>query len=272
MRRDEGRVALVSGGSSGIGRATARALVEDGAAVMVLSAPADVDDLERVQAELTEMGGQVDTMAGDVGVPTTAGEAVQRTVSRFGRLDYVVANAGIVNYGDFLDEAVEDLDRMMAVNVRGACQLVTEAARAMPRGGSVVFTASVSGWLGEELQVAYNTSKGAVIMAVRSLAMDLATRGIRVNGVAPGYIRTRISEERLPDVEYWAKARSRIPLDRPGEPAEVASVIRFLLSDESSFVYGTIVPVDGGQSAGLRSTDWAAVPQPLEPRVRKGVP
>jgi NAD(P)-dependent dehydrogenase (short-subunit alcohol dehydrogenase family) len=268
----DGHVALVSGGSSGIGLATARALVADGAAVMILAAPADVDDLERVQTEFVATGGQVATMAADVGDPTTAGEAVHRTVSRFGRIDHVVANAGVVNYGDFLSEAVEDLDRMMAVNVRGACQLVTEAARAMASGGSVVVTASVSGWLGEELQVAYNTSKGAVIMAVRSLALELATRGVRVNGVAPGYIRTRISAKRLPDIEYWAKARSRIPLDRPGEPSEVASVIRFLLSDEASFVYGSIVPVDGGQSAGLRSTDWAAVPQPLQPRPRKGAP
>ena len=268
----DGRVVLVSGGSSGIGLAVVYSLVNAGAAVAVLAAPADRDDLERVQQELSgDGGGRVITMAADVADPATAVRAVTQTVETFGRLDCVVANAGVVNYGDFLSETEEELDRMMSINVRGACGLVLAAADAMTEGGSAVVTASVSGWLGEELQVAYNTSKGAVIMAVKSLAAELADRRIRVNGIAPGYIRTRISSARLPDPEYWAKARSRIPLDRPGEPAEVASVVQFLLSDEASFVDGAIVPVDGGQSAGLRSTDWAAVPQPLEPRTRKVV-
>jgi NAD(P)-dependent dehydrogenase (short-subunit alcohol dehydrogenase family) len=267
----DGRVALVSGGSSGIGLAITRSLVDAGAAVMILAAPADADDLQRAEAELTEAGSRVLAMAADVRDPSTAREAVARVMSRFGRLDLVAANAGVVNYGDFLAESLGEFDLMMSINVRAACDLVIEAAEAMTTGGSVVVTASVSGWLGEELQVAYNTSKGAVIMAVKSLAAQLAERGIRVNGIAPGYIRTRISSARLPDAEYWAKARSRIPLDRPGEPAEVASVVRFLLSDEASFIYGAIVPVDGGQSAGLRATDWAAVPQPLQPRTRKVV-
>jgi NAD(P)-dependent dehydrogenase (short-subunit alcohol dehydrogenase family) len=267
----EGRVALVSGGSSGIGLAIVRSLVDAGAAVAIIAAPTDRDDLERVEHELGGATGRVVAMAADVADPTTARLAARQAIDAFGRLDCVVANAGVVNYGDFLSETEGELDRMIAINVRGACDLVIEAASAMTEGGSAVITASVSGWWGEELQVAYNLSKGAVIMAVKSLAAELADQGVRVNGIAPGYIRTRISSARLPDPEYWAKARSRIPLDRPGEPEEVAAVVRFLLSDEASFVYGAIVPVDGGQSAGLRSTDWAAVPQPLEPRTRKVV-
>ena len=155
---------------------------------------------------------------------------------------------------------------MMAVNARGAYLLAVEAAKAMADGGAIVCTASVSSWLGEELQVAYNTSKGAVLMIVRTLGLELAPYGIRVNGVAPGYIRTRMSQARLNGGGYWDKARSRIPLDRPGEPDEVANVITFLLSSEASFMYGSVIVVDGGQSAGMRSTDWAAASQDSAPR------
>lgn len=271
MRRFENRVALVTGASSGIGEAIARTLAQDGAAIALLAAPTDSDDLERVRDDLTALGAETIALAIDIGDTAAAETAVRDTIEAFGRLDFVVSNAGIVNYVDFLQETVDDLDRMLAVNVRGAYWLAVAASRAMTDGGAIVFTASVSGWLGEELQVAYNTSKGAVLMAVRTLALELAPYGIRVNGIAPGYIRTRISEGRLPDAAYWAKARSRIPLDRPGEPSEVASVVTFLLSDEASFVYGTIVPVDGGQSAGLRSSDWEAVAQPLEPRAIRTV-
>ncbi|HEX5192763.1 MAG TPA: glucose 1-dehydrogenase [Solirubrobacteraceae bacterium] len=261
----------MTGASSGIGEAIARTLAQDGAAIALLAAPTDSDDLERVRDDLTALGAETIALAIDIGDTAAAETAVRDTIEAFGRLDFVVSNAGIVNYVDFLQETVDDLDRMLAVNVRGAYWLAVAASRAMTDGGAIVFTASVSGWLGEELQVAYNTSKGAVLMAVRTLALELAPYGIRVNGIAPGYIRTRISEGRLPDAAYWAKARSRIPLDRPGEPSEVASVVTFLLSDEASFVYGTIVPVDGGQSAGLRSSDWEAVAQPLEPRAIRTV-
>jgi NAD(P)-dependent dehydrogenase (short-subunit alcohol dehydrogenase family) len=103
-------------------------------------------------------------------------------------------------------------------------------------------------------------------MIVRTLGLELAPYGIRVNGVAPGYIRTRMSQARLNGGGYWDKARSRIPLDRPGEPDEVANVITFLLSSEASFMYGSVITVDGGQSAGMRSTDWAAAGQDSAPR------
>jgi meso-butanediol dehydrogenase/(S,S)-butanediol dehydrogenase/diacetyl reductase len=261
-----GRVAIVTGASSGIGEATARKLAHEGAGLVLLASPDDREQVARVADELTSVGSRTVAMAADISNARTARDVVQTAMREFGRLDHVVNNAGIIGHRGFFDETVEEFDRMMAVNVRGMYLLATEAAKAMTDGGSMVCTASVSSWLGEELQVAYNTSKGAVLMIVRTLGLELAPYGIRVNGVAPGYIRTRISRDRLADRAYWSKSRSRIPLDRPGEPEEVANVIAFLLSDEAAFMYGSIIPVDGGQSAGLRSTDRAAVEQDLAPR------
>ena len=263
----QGRVAIVSGASSGIGEATAMRLGRDAADLVLLASPGDREDLSRVENQLHAMGARAITLAADLSEPTTARQAVQTAMTEFGRLDYLVNNAGIIGHHGFFEETLEEFDRMMAVNVRGAYLLATEAARAMADGGAIVCTASVSSWLGEELQVAYNTSKGAVLMIVRTLGLELAPYGIRVNGVAPGYIRTRMSQARLNGGGgYWDKARSRIPLDRPGEPDEVANVITFLLSSEASFMYGSVITVDGGQSAGMRSTDWAAAGQDSAPR------
>ena len=262
-----GRVAIVSGASSGIGEATAMRLGRDAADLVLLASPGDREDLSRVENQLHAMGARAVTLAADLSEPMTARQAVQTAMTEFGRLDYLVNNAGIIGHHGFFEETLEEFDRMMAVNVRGAYLLATEAAKAMADGGAIVCTASVSSWLGEELQVAYNTSKGAVLMIVRTLGLELAPYGIRVNGVAPGYIRTRMSQARLNGGGgYWDKARSRIPLDRPGEPDEVANVITFLLSSEASFMYGSVITVDGGQSAGMRSTDWAAAGQDSAPR------
>jgi len=263
----QGRVAIVSGASSGIGEATAMRLGHDAADLVLLASPGDREDLSRVENQLHAMGARAVTLAADLSEPMTARQAVQTAMTEFGRLDYLVNNAGIIGHHGFFEETLEEFDRMMAVNVRGAYLLATEAAKAMADGGAIVCTASVSSWLGEELQVAYNTSKGAVLMIVRTLGLELAPYGIRVNGVAPGYIRTRMSQARLNGGGgYWDKARSRIPLDRPGEPDEVANVITFLLSSEASFMYGSVITVDGGQSAGMRSTDWAAARQDSAPR------
>ena len=134
------------------------------------------------------------------------------------------------------------------------------------KGGSIVCTASTASFAGEEQQAIYNISKGAVAQLIRSMAVDLAPHDVRVNAVAPGWVHTPATRAIVADPAEWSKHRSRIPLDRPAEPSEIASVVRFLLSDEASYLTGSIVVADGGLTAGFRFSDWEAVPNPAGPR------
>lgn len=268
-RRFDGRSAIISGASNGMGEAAARRLAAEGANVMLLAASQDGDDLARVAAEISQSGGRVLTLAGDIADPATSGRAVSDVMREFGRLDHVVNNAGVSGHLGFFEESVEHFDRQMAVNLRGMYLLGAEAARAIESGGSMVMTVSISSFFGNERQVTYNTSKGAALMLVKSMALELAPYGVRVNGVSPGYIHTRMTDGAIRDPKRWSRSRSRIPLDRAARPEEVASVMLFLLSDEASYVSGISVIVDGGETAGVRDSDWAAVEIDLAPRTRK---
>ena len=190
----------------------------------------------------------------------TAREAVELARTRFGRLDVLVNNAGIAYFEEALGTPVEHLDRTLAVNVRGTFVMSREAAAAMERGGAIVNTASTATFMGEEFQVTYNASKGAVAALTRSLAVDLAPLGIRVNAVAPGWVDTRATRPVIGDPEQWSKHRSRIPLDRAASTAEIAAVHAFLASDDAAYVTGAVVVADGGLTAGYRYSNWRAVP------------
>jgi NAD(P)-dependent dehydrogenase (short-subunit alcohol dehydrogenase family) len=187
-------------------------------------------------------------------------------LSRFGALDTLVNNAGIAYFEEVLETPLSHLDRTLAVNVRGMFAMSQAAARVMVerRRGTIVNTASTASFAGEEFQVTYNTSKGAVVALTRALAIDLAPHGIRVNAVAPGWVTTRATESVIEDPTQWSKHRSRIPLDRPATPGEVAAVHAFLASDDATYVTGAVYVVDGGLTAGYRYSDWQAAQPPPE--------
>jgi 3-oxoacyl-[acyl-carrier protein] reductase len=267
----DGRAVIVTGASSGIGRAVAERLAADGADLCLIAAPQDAAQLDEVAGELQGRGASVVALASDVGEPETATRAMAATLERFGRLDALANNAGIAYFEEIFDSPVEHLDHQLHVNVRGMYLMAMAAAEEMAArgGGAIACTASTASFVGEEHQVTYNISKGAVAELVRSLAVDLAPYGIRINAVAPGWVHTPATREIVADAPQWSKHRSRIPLDRPGEPEEIAAVYAFLLGDESSYMTGSIVVCDGGLTAGYRYTDWEAVEQPREPRASR---
>jgi len=260
--RFRGKVALVTGASSGIGLAVAERLGAEGAQLVIVAAPEDAGDLERAAGGLRARGVELEHLAADISEESAAREAIELAGSRFGQLDVLVNNAGVAYSEEILETPVEHLDRTLAVNVRGTFLMAREGAAVMQPGSAIVNTASTASVLGEELQVTYNTSKGAVAALTRSLAVDLAPRGIRVNAVAPGWVETRLTRVILDDPEQWSKHRTRIPLDRAGSPAEIAAVHVFLASDDAAYVTGAVVMADGGLTAGYRFSNWHAAPPP----------
>jgi len=250
--RLDGRHALVTGGASGIGAATAKELARAGAFVWIA-------DINLAAAEaLAESIGAAHPLPLDVTSPTSIGAAV----SRPDRLDVLVNNAGIGHVGSIETTEPDDFDRLFNVNVR-AVYLVTRAflplllaAQNSPGGrtGSIVNIASVSGLVGIKQRFAYCTSKGAVVAMTRQLAVDYP-KTLRVNAICPGTVQTPFVEGYLEKFhkhnkeETRAELRARQPIGRLGQPEEIASMVRYLSSDEAAFITGSIFPIDGGWTA-----------------------
>jgi NAD(P)-dependent dehydrogenase (short-subunit alcohol dehydrogenase family) len=249
LGRLRGKAAVVTGAAKGIGKATAELFAREAARLVIT----DVDEagLSRLRERLAGSGAEVEAAVGDVSVVEDARRMISTAVDRFGRIDVLVANAGIIPLNTIVEATPEDWDRVMAVDGRGmflTCKFAVEAMLEQEEpGGSIVCLSSISGLAGQAQQSTYGPAKFVASGITKHLAVEWAARGIRVNAVAPGTIATEAVVE-LPE-EYVAPMREAHPVGRLGEPAEVANAILFLASDEASFVTGAILSVDGGYMA-----------------------
>ena len=248
MGRLDGKVAFISGGARGMGAEEARLFAREGAKVAI----GDVleEDGRRVEAEINESGGDCLFLRLDVTSEANWQDAIAATVSRFGALHILVNNAGIGGIGGLVeDTTVEDWDRVMDINGKGVF-LGTKAA--IPEmqaagGGSIINISSQLGIVAtDNTSPMYHASKGAVRILTKSTAIQFAPDGIRANSVHPGPVVTAMTERRREDPEAYALMRSRIPLGRFAEPIEIANAVLYLASDESGYVTGSEVVVDGG--------------------------
>ena len=251
--RLKGKVCIVTGGGSGIGRATCLLFAKEGASVVV--ADKRQEAAEAVAAEGAAAGATMLPTMMDVSRDDDAQRVVHQTVEAFGRLDVLVNNAGYGFAGTVVDTDEEAWDDLMAVNVRGVYLCSKHAIPAMAKngGGAIVNTASVVAAVGIRNRAAYCASKGAVAALTRAIAIDHVAEGIRCNAVAPGTIDTPYFDEILRKSPVAADSRKALEarqlLGRLGTPEEIAAGILFLASDESRFATGTILTIDGGMTA-----------------------
>ena len=259
--RFSGKVALVTGGGSGIGRATSLSFAKDGASVCVI----DIDSESNLQTvlKITQAGGQAIAIDGDIAEPTTATNAVGSAVKCFGRLDFLFNNAGVEFISPLMETSVADWDRVMDVNMKGTYMMTKAALEVMvpQKFGVITNNASDAGLRGIKVNAAYSSSKAGIIHLTRSLSLDYAQYGIRTNCICPGCIRTPLCERF--NAEVGARkgiageqalqefVEANIPMQRVGTPEEVASVVTFLCSEDASYINGSIIPIDGGLTAGM---------------------
>lgn len=245
MFKLDGKVALVTGGSRGIGRACCEALAEHGALVVVNYVKGEAQARE-VADGIVARGGKADVLGFDVADPKACEAAVDEVVKRHGRLDVLVANAGISIDGLLLRMKDEDLDRLFQVNVKGSLACARAATKTMMRAktGRIIFMSSVVAEMGNVGQTAYAATKAALIGAGKSIAREFASRNITVNTITPGFIETDMTSTMNDGMKD--QHSKLIPLGRIGTSKEIAAACVYLASDEAAYVTGQVLRVNGG--------------------------
>lgn len=254
MKLLEGKTVLVTGGSTGIGRAAAIGAAQHGANVAINYVSSD-DKAHSCIAEIEALGRRGIAIKGDVALPETATDFVARAVAELGRVDVMVSNAGICPFHAFLDMPVETVERTFRVNLHGAYFMVQAAANQMVKqgdGGAIVAVSSISALVGGEFQTHYTPTKAGVHSLMQSAAIALGKHNIRCNSVLPGTILTEINKDDLADAEKRKYMEARTPLGRLGMPEDLAGPIVFLASDMAAYVTGAALLVDGGMFVNLQ--------------------
>ncbi|MEM1113031.1 MAG: SDR family NAD(P)-dependent oxidoreductase [Pseudomonadota bacterium] len=251
MRLSE-KVAIITGASQGIGAETARRFAAEGAGVVLAARRLEV--LRDVEREIVDAGGSALAVACDVSDENSVADLVARTLEHFGRLDIVVNNAVLMVPGMLESHDSRAWHQNFRVSLDGAMYLMRESsAQLMANGGAVVNVASVCGLLGSVGTAGYSAAKAGMLALSRNAAMEWGPRGVRVNTVVPGVFLTPPTEGLMPDEASQAATAASIPIRRIGDPAECASAILFLASDEASYITGTELVVDGGRTAELNT-------------------
>lgn len=248
MQLLKGKKALITGGTAGIGKAIAALYVEQGADVAIWGT--NPQRAEQTAVELSSLKvfpeQKIETFLVDVAQSSQVEEAIQKVLAQFGSIDILVNNAGITRDNLLMKMSEEDWDQVLAVNLKSVYNTCRALSRPMlkARSGSIINIASVIGLSGNAGQANYAASKSGMIGFTKSLAKELASRGIRANCIAPGYIETQMTEVLPPPVKEAVLAK--IPLSRIGQPRDVAYAALFLASDQSNYVTGQVIAVDGG--------------------------
>ena len=253
METLKGKAALITGGASGIGRATALLFAQEGAAVMVADINSELG--QAVVREIQSQGGRASVILCDVTVAEDCSLAVDATLEKFGRLDILFNNAGIIRRADVVETSEDEWDRVMAVNLKSIFLMSKYAVPVMAKagGGSIINTSSGWGLKGGPKAVSYCASKGAVVNMTRAMAIDHGAQNIRVNCICPGDVDTPMLRHEAhqlnqDETSFLAEAAER-PLGRYAQPEEIAQAVLYLASDAASYVTGAALVIDGGGSA-----------------------
>lgn len=242
-----GKNALVTGASSGIGRGVAEAMAEAGAHVALVGR--DTSRLADVKRQIVDTGGQAVTVAEDLTEPGAPDRVLGETLEALGSLEILVHSAGLFEPRPFEEIEVESLDRQWAINVRAPFLLTQAAVPHLSSGSSITFLSSIAGLIGFPGGSAYCATKGGVELLTKALGVELASRGIRVNAIAPGNIRTPMNEHLMADPEYMEAMLGSTPAGAVGEVDQIAALAVLLASEAGGFMFGSSVVADGGWTA-----------------------